>query len=61
MTDKKDIIIWGYENKYQTENNKPRITQFKLSKVIRDLNFVTYDDDNYPHQYYINRRDIPKE
>jgi len=61
MTDKKDIIIWGYESKYQTENNKPRITQFKLSKVIRDLNFVTYDDDNYPHQYYINRRDIPKE
>ena len=61
MTDKKDIIIWGYESKYQTENNKPRITQFKLSKVIRDLNFVTYDDDNYPYQYYINRRDIPKD
>ena len=61
MTDKKDIIIWGYENKYQTENNKPRITKFKLSKVIRELNFVTYDDDNFPHQYYINRRDIPKD
>ena len=61
MTDKKDIIIWGYESKYQTENNKPRITQFKLSKVIGDLNFVTYDDDNFPYKYYINRRDVPKE
>ena len=58
MTDKKDIIIWGYENKYQTKNNKPRITKFKLSKVIRDLNFVTHTDDNFPHEYFINRKDI---
>ncbi len=61
MTDKKDIIIWGYESKCQTENNKPRITQFKLSKVIRDLNFITYDDDNFPFTYYLSKKDIPKE
>ena len=60
MTDKKDIIIWGYESEYQTENNKPRITKFKLSQVIRDLNFITGHDDNFPHRYYINRKDIPK-
>ena len=58
MTDKKDIIIWGYENKYQTKNNKPRITKFKLSKVIKDLNFIVHDDDNFPYTFYINRKDI---
>jgi|TARA_R100000479_G_scaffold160626_1_gene98092 hypothetical protein len=61
MTDKKDVVIWGYESKYQTENNKPRITKFKLSEVISDLNFITNDDENYPHQYYINKKDIPKD
>jgi len=61
MTDKKDIIIWGYENEHQTENNKPRITKFKLSKVINDLNFITEFDENFPHEYYINRKDIPKD
>ena len=61
MTDKKDIIIWGYESEYQTENNKPRITKFKLSKVINDLNFITGLDENFPHKYYINRKDIPKD
>ena len=61
MTDKKDVVIWGYESKYQTQNNKPRITKFKLSEVISDLNFVTNDDENYPHRYYINKKDIPKD
>jgi hypothetical protein len=60
MTDKKDIIIWGYESQYQTKNGKPKITKFKLSKIIKDLNFITYHDENYPHQYYMNRKDIPK-
>tara|TARA_Y100001938_G_scaffold132772_1_gene191389 strand:- start:44 stop:223 length:180 start_codon:yes stop_codon:yes gene_type:complete len=58
MTDKADIIIWGYENKYQTKNNKPRITKFKLSKIIKELNFLTYDNENFPYEYYINRKDI---
>jgi len=58
MTDKKDIIIWGYESKYQTENNKPRITKLKLSKVISDLNFITNDNEDFPHEYFINRKDI---
>ena len=58
MKNKKDIIIWAYLNKYQTEDNKPRITKFKLSKVISDLNFITEFDDNFPHRYYINRKDI---
>ncbi len=58
MTDKADIIIWGYLNKYKTEDNKPRITKFKLSKVIRDLNFITNDDENFPFTYYINRKEI---
>ena len=55
---KKDIIIWGYESKYQTENNKPRITKFKLSKVISDLNFITNDDENFPFKYYINKKQM---
>ena len=58
MTDKADIIIWGYESQYQTKNGKPKITKFKLSQVIKDLNFITYHDENFPHQYYINRKDI---
>ena len=58
MTNKADIIIWGYENEHQTKNNKPRITKFKLSKVINDLNFITELDENFPHEYYINRKDI---
>ena len=55
---KKDIIIWGYKSKYQTENNKPRITKFKLSKVISDLNFITNDDENFPFKYYINKKQM---
>ena len=61
MKDKKDIIIWGYESYFQTENNKPRITKFKLSNVIDNLNFITETDENFPHRYYINRKDIPKD
>ena len=55
---KKDIIIWGYKSKYQTENNKPRITKFKLSKVISYLNFITNDDENFPFKYYINKKQM---
>ena len=58
MTNKADIIIWGYLNEYQTENGKPKIKKFKLSEIINNLNFITDNDDNYPFTYYINKKEI---
>ena len=57
MTDKADIIIWGYSSKI-CNGKKDIIKKFKLSKIIKELNFLTYYDENFPYEYYINRKDI---
>jgi len=57
MTDKADIIIWGYSSKI-CNGKKDIIKKFKLSKIIKELNFLTFDDENFPYEYYINRKDI---
>jgi len=57
MTDKKDIIIWGYSSKV-CNGKKDIIKKFKLSYIIGVLNFITNDDENFPYTYYLNRKDI---
>ena len=59
MTDKKDIIIWGFNSKI-CNGKKDIIKKIKLSEIIKDLNFITYDDDNFPFTYYLSKKDIPK-
>jgi len=60
MTDKKDIIIWGFNSKV-CNGKKDIIKKIKLSEIIKNLNFITYDDDNFPFTYYLNKKDIPKD
>tara|TARA_R100000655_G_scaffold37607_1_gene72259 strand:+ start:358 stop:540 length:183 start_codon:yes stop_codon:yes gene_type:complete len=60
MTDKKDIIIWGFNSKV-CNGKKDIIKKIKLSEIIKDLNFITYDDDNFPFTYYLSKKDIPKD
>ena len=60
MTDKKNIIIWGFNSKV-CNGKKDIIKKIKLSEIIKDLNFITYDDDNFPFTYYLNKKDIPKD
>ena len=57
MTDKKDIIIWGYSSKV-CNGKKDIIKKFKLSYIIGVLNFITNDDENFPYTYYLSRKDI---
>ena len=57
MTDKADIIIWGYSSKV-CNGKKDIIKKFKLSKDIKELNFIVHDHDNFPYTFYINRKDI---
>ena len=60
MTDKKDIIIWGFNSKV-CNGKKDIIKKIKLSEIIKDLNFITYDDDNFPFTYYLNKKEIGKD
>ena len=60
MTDKKNVVIWGYERKV-CNGKKDIIKKYKLSDIIRTLNFITEHDENFPHTYYINKKDIPKD
>mgnify|MGYP003155357641 FL=1 len=60
MTDKKDVVIWGYESKV-CNGKKDIIKKYKLSDIIRTLNFITEHDENFPHTYYINKKDIAKD
>tara|TARA_R100000329_G_scaffold93156_1_gene77660 strand:- start:131 stop:313 length:183 start_codon:yes stop_codon:yes gene_type:complete len=57
---KKDIIIYGFSPKI-CNGKKDIIKKIKLSEIIKDLNFITYDDDNFPFTYYLNKKEIGKD
>ncbi|QPZ53630.1 hypothetical protein HTVC203P_gp06 [Pelagibacter phage HTVC203P] len=57
---KKDIIIYGFSSKI-CNGKKDIIKKIKLSEIIKDLNFITYDDDNFPFTYYLNKKEIGKD
>jgi hypothetical protein len=57
---KKDIIVYGFSSKI-CNGKKDIIKKIKLSEIIKDLNFITYDDDNFPFTYYLNKKEIGKD